>query len=142
MGGGRFLLFYLLCGLGAAATHVLVDPRSILPTVGASGAISGVMGGYLLLFPSARVRMLFIFGIFFRVIPLPAWAVLLWWFALQVLAGLPQLAGVGDLSGGVAVWAHVGGFVAGVLLVRAFIRPVLVAEREAMLLRHRSMGMT
>jgi membrane associated rhomboid family serine protease len=68
--------------------------------------------------------------------------VLLWWFALQVLAGLPQLAGVGDLSGGVAVWAHVGGFVAGVLLVRAFIRPVLVAEREAMLLRHRSMGMT
>lgn len=142
MGGGRFLLFYLLCGLGAAATHVLVDPRSILPTVGASGAISGVMGGYLLLFPSARVRMLFIFGIFFRVIPLPAWAVLLWWFALQVLAGLPQLAGVGDLSGGVAVWAHVGGFVAGVLLVRAFIRPDLVAEREAMLLRHRRMGIT
>jgi membrane associated rhomboid family serine protease len=142
MGGGRFLLFYLLCGLGAAASHVLVDPRSILPTVGASGAISGVMGGYLLLFPSARVRMLFIFGIFFRVIPLPAWAVLLWWFALQVLAGLPQLAGVGDLSGGVAVWAHVGGFVAGVLLVRAFIRPALVAEREAMLLRHRRMGIT
>ncbi len=142
MGGGRFLLFYVLCGLAAAAAHVLVDPRSIAPTVGASGAISGVMGGYLLLFPSARVRMLFVFGIFFRVIPLPAWAVLLWWFALQLLAGLPQLAGVGDLSGGVAVWAHAGGFVAGILLVRAFLVPDLVAEREAMLLRRSSMGIT
>jgi len=142
MGGGRFLLFYVLCGLAAAAAHVLVDPRSIIPTVGASGAISGVMGGYLLLYPSARVRMLFVFGIFFRVISLPAWAVLLWWFALQLLAGLPQLAGVGDLSGGVAVWAHVGGFVAGMLLVRAFLVPDLVVGREAMLLRRRSMGIT
>jgi membrane associated rhomboid family serine protease len=85
-------------------------------------------------FPRVRVRMLFIFGIFFRVIPIPAWAVLLWWFALQVLAGLPQLAGVGDLSGGVAVWAHVGGFVAGVGLIRWFRDPVLVARRAAIVL--------
>ena len=133
MGGGRFLAFYLVCGLAAAAAHVLVDPGSIIPTVGASGAISGVMGGYLMTFPRVRVRMLFIFGIFFRVIPIPAWAVLLWWFALQVLAGLPQLAGVGDLAGGVAVWAHVGGFVAGVGLIRWFRDPVRVAAREAML---------
>ena len=134
MGAGRFLVFYLLCGLAAAASHVVVDPGSILPTVGASGAISGVMGGYLMTFPRVRVRMLFIFGIFFRVIPIPAWAVLLWWFALQVLAGLPQLAGVGDLSGGVAVWAHVGGFVAGVGLIRWFRDPVLVARRAAIVL--------
>ncbi|MFM2140594.1 MAG: hypothetical protein RLZZ25_859, partial [Gemmatimonadota bacterium] len=95
MGSGRFVVFYLLCGLAAAGAHVAVDPGSILPTVGASGAISGVMGAYLLLFPRVRVRMLFFFGIFLRVIPLPAWGVLLWWFAWQVLAGLPQLVGVG-----------------------------------------------
>jgi membrane associated rhomboid family serine protease len=142
MGSARFVVFYVLCGLAAAGLHVLVDPRSIIPTVGASGAISGVMGAYLLLFPRARVRMLFIFGFFFRVIPLPAWGVLLWWFAIQVLAGLPQLAGVGDLTGGVAVWAHVGGFLAGVMLIRAFRVPGLVAERERMLLRRRSMGIT
>jgi membrane associated rhomboid family serine protease len=135
MGAGRFLAFYLVCGLAAAAAHVAVDPRSIVPTVGASGAISGVMGAYLLLFPRVRVRMLFIFGIFFRVIPVPAWAVLLWWFAIQLLSGLPQLAGLGDMGGGVAVWAHVGGFVAGVLLIRFFQSPALVAERRAILLR-------
>jgi len=135
MGAGRFLAFYLVCGLAAAAAHVAVDPRSIVPTVGASGAISGVMGAYLLLFPRVRVRMLFIFGIFFRVIPVPAWAVLLWWFAIQLLSGLPQLAGLGDMGGGVAVWAHVGGFVAGVLLIRFFQSPTLVAERRAILLR-------
>lgn len=135
MGPVRFLGFYLLCGLAAAAAHVAVDPRSIVPTVGASGAISGVMGAYLMLFPKVRVRMLFIFGIFFRVIPVAAWLVLLWWFAIQVLSGLPQAAGLGDMAGGVAVWAHVGGFVAGAALVRLFQSPILVAERRAMLLR-------
>ena len=94
-----------------------------------------MMGAYFVLFPRVRVRMLFIFFVFFRVIPLPAWLVLLWWLALQVLIGLPQLAGVGDLVGGVAVWAHVGGFVAGALLVRPFVRPDLVEARRAMLLR-------
>jgi len=101
--------------------------------VGASGAISGVMGAYLLLFPRVRVRMLFFFGIFLRVIPLPAWGVLLWWFAWQVLAGLPQLVGVGDLAGGVAVWAHAGGFLAGVLLVRFFVRPERESHHRALL---------
>lgn len=135
MGAPRFALFYLVCGLAAGAAHVLADPASPVPAVGASGAISGVMGAYFVLFPRVRVRMLFIFVILFRVVPLPAWLVLLWWLALQVLIGLPQLAGVGDLRGGVAVWAHVGGFLAGASLIRVFVRSDLVEERRAMLLR-------
>jgi membrane associated rhomboid family serine protease len=131
MGPGRFLIFYLVCGLGAAGAHVLVEPASPIPTVGASGAISGVMGAYLVLYPRVRVNMLFIFIIFFRVIPIPAWMVLLWWFALQVLTGLPQLSPMRpDVSGGVAVWAHVGGFVAGVILIKLFENRRLVARRD------------
>lgn len=135
MGRGRFLLFFLICGVAAAAAHVFVQPASPIPTVGASGAVSGVMGAYLVLFPRVRVRMLFIFVVFFRVISLPAWAVLLWWFGLQLLMGLPELARAGDLTGGVAVWAHVGGFVAGALLIRLFERRDLVEHRRSMLLR-------
>ena len=132
MGPVRFLVFYLLCGLAAAAAHVLVDPASPVPTVGASGAISGVLGAYLVLYPTARVNMLFFFLIIIRVIPLPAWLVLVWWFTIQVLQGLPQLSPLRpDISGGVAVWAHVGGFVAGVVLVKLFENRALVAERKA-----------
>lgn len=135
VGRGRFLLFYLLCGLAAAATHVLMDPRSPVPTVGASGAISGVMGAYLVLFPRVRVRMLFWFVIILKVIPLPAWLVLLYWFGLQLLSGLPQLLTPSpEIAGGVAVWAHVGGFVAGVLLIKVFENPVLVQQRHDILL--------
>lgn len=135
MGAGRFLAFYLVCGLAAAATHVFLQPASPIPTVGASGAISGVMGAYLMLFPRVRVRMLFIFVIFFRVIPLPAWTVLMWWFGLQVLLGVLDATALEPAQGGVAVWAHVGGFVAGLLLVRLFGRPALVQQRRAMLLQ-------
>lgn len=135
MGRGRFLLFYLLCGLVAGAVHVFMQPGSVVPTVGASGAISGAMGAYLVLFPKVRVRMLFIFIIVFRIIPLPAWGVLLWWFVLQLLLALPDLAAVPGQSGGVAVWAHLGGFVAGAMLVRLFEREELVARRRAMLLQ-------
>lgn len=135
MGRGRFLAFFLICGVAAAVAHIAVQPGSPVPTVGASGAVSGVMGAYLVLFPRVRVRMLFIFIIFFRVFPLPAWVVLLWWFGLQVLMGLPELAGAGDLGGGVAVWAHVGGFAAGVVLIRLFERADLVARRRAILLQ-------
>lgn len=135
MGRGRFLAFYLICGLAAAAAHVLVDPASPIPTVGASGAISGIMGAYLVLYPTVRVRMLFIFIIFFKVIPLPAWVVLLWWLALQLLVGLPQLGAPGELTGGVAVWAHIGGFVAGAFLIRLFEDPELVRRRRAILLQ-------
>ena len=131
MGAARFLAFYLICGLAAAAAHIAVSPASPVPTVGASGAISGIMGAYLVLYPRVRVRMLFIFVIFFKVIPLPAWAVLLWWFGVQLLSGLPQvLSPSPDIAGGVAVWAHVGGFVAGALLIRVFQRPELVEQRR------------
>jgi membrane associated rhomboid family serine protease len=135
MGRGRFLLFYLLCGLAAAAVHVVVQPGSVVPTVGASGAISGAMGAYLVLFPRVRVRMLFIFVIVFRIIPLPAWSVLLWWFVLQLILALPDLTAAPAQTGGVAVWAHLGGFLTGALLIRVFEREELVARRRAMLLQ-------
>jgi membrane associated rhomboid family serine protease len=131
MGRGRFLVFYLFCGLAAAAAHVMVDPASPVPTVGASGAISGVMGAYLMLFPKVRVRMFFWFLIFFRIFAVPAWLVLVWWFVTQLISGLPDvIAPNPELAGGVAFWAHIGGFVAGAALVRAFENPRLVARRR------------
>src|SRR6478672_6703559 len=121
MGAMRFLVFYLVCGLVAAATHIAVNPASAVPTVGASGAISGILGGYLVLFPHARIRMYFPPIFFFSI---PAVLVLLFWFGEQLLAGLPQLSAVNkDVMGGVAVWAHVGGFLAGALLIRMFTKP-------------------
>jgi len=135
VGRRRFLAFYLICGLAAAAAHVLVDPRSPVPTVGASGAVSGVMGAYLVLFPKVRVRMLFWFIIILKVIPLPAWVVLLYWFGLQLLSGIPELLSPNpEIAGGVAVWAHVGGFLSGVLLVKAFVNPKLLQRRHDILL--------
>ncbi|MBL0939509.1 MAG: rhomboid family intramembrane serine protease [Gemmatimonadaceae bacterium] len=128
MGRGRFLVFYLLTGVAAAFAHLAVDPASPVPTVGASGAISGIMGAYLLLYPRVRVQTYFppIF-----VFSLPAWAVLIFWFASQVVAGLPELSPLRrEISGGVAVWAHVGGFVAGALLVRLFENVELVKRRR------------
>src|SRR5688572_10090101 len=132
MGRVRFLIFYLLCGVIAAGSHIVLDPRSPIPTVGASGAISGVLGAYLILYPRVRVRMLFWFLLFIRVIRVPAWAVLLWWFFWQVVAGLPQLMTVNrEVSGGVAVWAHIGGFIAGVVLVKLFVNEELHRRRLA-----------
>ncbi len=110
MGHLRFLLFYLGCGLAAAALQIAADPGSAAPMVGASGAIAGVLGGYLLLFPRARIDVLFIFVIFFRVFSISAWIVLGVWFGLQLLN---SASGAED---GVAYLAHVGGFVAGVVL--------------------------
>lgn len=136
MGRLRFVVFYLLCGLVAAAAQVVIDPASPVPVVGASGAISGVMGAYVVLYPRVRVNMLFIFIIIFRIIPLPAWLVLLYWFGLQVLAALPQLSGAQEtVSSGVAVMAHIGGFIAGALLVKLFENPSLVGVRTQR--RHR-----
>lgn len=129
MGRLRFLVFYIVCGLIAAAAQVAVTPASPVPTVGASGAISGVLGAYLLLYPNVRVRMFFILFI----IPVRAWLVLLYWFAIQLIAGLPQLMTVNpEVSGGVAVWAHVGGFVSGMLLTHLFVNPDLHQRRMAM----------
>ncbi len=130
MGRLRFIVFYLLCGVASAAVQIFVDPASPVPIVGASGAISGVLGAYLVLYPRVRVNMLFIFFIFIRVIPVPAWLVLLWWFGWQVIAGLPQLSTIHEPSGGVAVWAHIGGFVFGAVLIKLFENPNLVAERD------------
>jgi len=130
MGPGRFLVFYLLCGLIAAATHVLMSPTSAVPTVGASGAISGVLGAYLVLYPRVRVNMLFIFIIFFKVFAIPAWIVLIYWFGLQVLTAYATPLNP-DVNGGVAVWAHIGGFVAGMVLIKVFENRSLVAERNA-----------
>lgn len=134
MGPWRFLAFYLICGLIAAATHVAFNASSPVPTVGASGAISGIMGAYLLLYPKVRIRMFFFFLIFFKVIPIPAWLVLLYWFGLQLLAGLPELSQMSpDVSGGVAVWAHVGGFIAGLVLIKLFAKPALVQAHRVTL---------
>ncbi|HEU4631890.1 MAG TPA: rhomboid family intramembrane serine protease [Gemmatimonadaceae bacterium] len=130
MGRGRFLAFYLLCGVAAAAAHVLVEPASPIPTVGASGAISGVLGAYLVLYPRVRVRVLLPIFIFFTIVRVPAWVTLLLWFGYQVIAGLPQLMVVNrEVSGGVAVWAHIGGFVAGAALIKLFENPALVRRR-------------
>jgi len=116
LGHVGFLLFYLASGIGAGLIHVLAAPYSGVPTVGASGAIAGVMGGYLLLYPKARVDVLFIFIIFFKVFPVPAWVMLGIWFGLQLLNG----AGTDAAVSGVAHWAHVGGFVIGFILVIPF----------------------
>lgn len=127
MGRFRFLAFYVICGLGAAVAQVFIDPASPIPMVGASGAISGVMGGYLVLYPRVRVHLL----IFIILVRVPAWLMLIWWIGWQVVAGLPQLLTLRpELSGGVAVWAHIGGFVAGMLLVKAFQNPMLVRRRS------------
>jgi membrane associated rhomboid family serine protease len=121
MGRRRFLVFYVLCGLGAAAAQVAVNPGSPVPMVGASGAISGVMGGYLMLYPRVRVRVLIFLFIFIQIVRLPAYLVLLWWIGWQILSGLPQLTSMRpDVSSGVAFWAHIGGFFAGVALVKVF----------------------
>ncbi|MGP6086750.1 rhomboid family intramembrane serine protease [Antarctobacter jejuensis] len=112
MGHIGFTLFYVAAGMGAGLIHWLAAPYSNIPTVGASGAIAGVMGGYLLLFPKARVDILLILVIIFKVIPVPAWLMLAIWFALQVVGGANAPAD----EGGVAYWAHVGGFVVGLVL--------------------------
>ena len=117
LGRTRYIVFYVLAGLGAGAAHYFSQPTSALPTVGASGAIAGVLAGYMVLFPHARVTTLVPLGFFLRVMELPAVALILIWFAIQILSGV--LSG-GEQGGGVAWWAHVGGFVVGAALVKLF----------------------
>jgi len=126
MGHGRFLVFYLATGLVAAGAHVASDPTSVLPMVGASGAISAIMGAYLVLYPRARVYTLFIIIIIIRVFPLPAWFFLLYWLSIQL--AYSTMAGGG---GGVAFWAHIGGFAAGAALVKLFQNNVLVGAKRS-----------
>jgi membrane associated rhomboid family serine protease len=126
MGRGRYALFYLLSGLGAAATQALLSPTSPVPMVGASGAISGVMGAYVVLYPTVRVHMLVVLIVFVTRIVVPAYLMLGYWFLIQLLQG----AASAGSNGGVAFWAHVGGFVAGAGLIFLFRDPALVGEHR------------
>jgi membrane associated rhomboid family serine protease len=120
IGGPRFLFFYLLCGLLAAVVHVMFNPYSRVPTIGASGAIAGVMGAYLVKFPRARIITLVPIFFFITTMEIPAAFLLLWWFAIQFFSGFGSL-GENDYSGGgTAFFAHIGGFVVGMLLIRFF----------------------
>lgn len=121
MGPGRFLIFYLLCGGVAAIVHVWMNPGSTIPTVGASGAISGVMGAYLVLFPYSRVITLIPFFFFPYLFEVPALFFIGLWFGGQLMNALVTSALAPADVGGVAWWAHVGGFVAGIVLVRLFV---------------------
>lgn len=115
-GHGRFVLFYLLAGAAAAATQVAVHPSSEMPMVGASGAIAGVLGAYVILFPRARVLTLLPIVIFFQLIELPAYLFLGLWFLMQIASGVLSLR-IGADAGGVAWWAHIGGFLSGALFL-------------------------
>jgi membrane associated rhomboid family serine protease len=114
LGHFRYLVFYLLCGVGASLIHVFSSPWSRIPTVGASGAISGVLGAYLVSYPHARITTLLIIVVFIRVVELPAFLFLIFWFAFQFLSGAAEITAHPD-TGGVAYWAHIGGFVVGIV---------------------------
>ncbi len=112
MGHGRFLLFYLFCGLGADLFHVWFNTESMIPTVGASGAIAGVMGAYMLLYPKAKVDYLIFLVVFIHIITLPAFVILGGWMAMQLFSGVTTTVA----GSGVAYWVHIGGFIVGLLL--------------------------
>jgi membrane associated rhomboid family serine protease len=132
MGGVRFAVFYVLCGLAAFAAQAAAGPGSAIPMVGASGAIGGVMGAYARLYPRAPVHLLIVFFLWVDRIVVPAFLMLGYWFVIQVLGGIPALA---SEAGGVAFWAHVGGFLAGVALVPVFSSRERVAAHRAMIAR-------
>jgi membrane associated rhomboid family serine protease len=129
MGHGRFLVFYLVCGLSAALLQTYLNPASPIPMVGASGAIGGIMGAYIVLYPRVRVHMLIFLGFFITRISVPAFLMLGYWFLLQLLGGWTDL---GSSVGGTAFWAHVGGFAAGALLILVFRNPARVAQHRAL----------
>ena len=129
MGHGKYLVFYLLCGASAALIHVLTNLHSSLPTIGASGAIAGIMGAYFVLYPKARVLSLVPIVFFFTFVEVPAYFFLGFWFILQFFSGTFGLLTRGANVGGIAWWAHVGGFVAGVMLLQVF-RPRVPGYRS------------
>ena len=129
MGSVRFAIFYVLCGLAAAAAQTMTDTASIVPMVGASGAIGGVMGAYAFLYPRAHIHTLIFLGFYVTTVAVPAVFMLGYWFLLQLLSGLPT---VGVAGGGVAFWAHIGGFIAGLVLALLFTdRERLAVHRAA-----------
>jgi membrane associated rhomboid family serine protease len=119
MGHARYLIFYLLTAVGASLAQVFIDPNSTVPMVGASGAISGVLAAYIVLFPRGRIVTLIVLGVFFTATMLPAWVMIGYWIVLQVISGVGSLGGMQD-GGGVAFFAHIGGFIAGLVLVWFF----------------------
>ena len=123
LGRVRFIVFYLLGGIAAGLTHIFLSPSSAVPAIGASGAISAVLGAYLVLYPRARVRALLFLGFFIRIVWVPAIVLLVFWFVFQLLSA----AVTPRTEGGVAWFAHIGGFVAGLLAIRVF----LVGRRDA-----------
>lgn len=125
MGPERFWMFYLLCGLAAAGAQILSNPGAAIPMVGASGAIGGVMGAYARLYPQARIQTFIFLGFYATTVAIPAIGMLGYWFILQLASGIPALQ---EAGGGVAFWAHAGGFVAGLLLVKPMHRPELLLE--------------
>jgi membrane associated rhomboid family serine protease len=118
LGSWRFAPFYLLCGLAAEALQIAVDPSSTVPNLGASGAIAGVMAGFLVVFPSDQIQSLAIFGFIFRHLRISAIIFIGVWFLIQLVSGVGSIAGA--QQDGVAYWAHVGGFIAGLLLIKPF----------------------
>lgn len=124
MGHGRFTVFYVLCGMAAALTQTVTDPSSIIPMVGASGAIAGVMGAYFVLYPRSRILTLVPIFFFIQLIEVPAIFFLGIWFLMQFLSGVGSIAtATGEPGGGIAFWAHVAGFAAGICTVGIFRRP-------------------
>ena len=130
LGRGRFVLFYLLCGLGAVLGQVLVDPSSMVPMIGASGAISGVLAGYVTLFPHARVVTLIPIFIFIHFMEVPAGIFIVLWFLLQLVQGYLSLGMIAEGGGGVAWFAHIGGFLAGLVCIRLLYKKRITARRR------------
>jgi membrane associated rhomboid family serine protease len=120
IGGSRFLIFYVVCGLLAGVVQVLANPYARGPTIGASGAIAGVMGAYLIKFPRSQIDTLVLLFVFFTRLAIPAPFYLLFWFGMQFLNGFETIGNRNYSGGGVAVFAHIGGFIAGMLLIRLF----------------------
>ena len=120
IGGGRFLVFYLLCGLVAGVVQVIANPYARVPTIGASGAIAGVMGAYLIKFPRSQIDTLVLLFVFFTRLAIPAPFYILFWFGMQFLNGFESIGERSYTGGGIAYFAHIGGFIAGILLIRLF----------------------
>ncbi len=143
MGHGRYLLFFLLCGIASVFAQTISNPQSVIPMVGASGAISGVLGAYIITYPKARILTLVPIVILFYIIELPAYFFLGFWFLIQLIQGsLYSLNSEQMAGGGVAWWAHVGGFAAGAMLLQVFRckdwqRPVVPSERRIRRLQRR-----
>lgn len=129
LGHGQFLMFYLLCGIAAALLQIAVMPSSRIPNVGASGAIAGVMGAYLLKFPHAKVRTLVILFVFITMTEIPAWIILIYWFVIQIFSGIGSIGEFSAARGGVAWFAHIGGFIAGMILIKVLKTRAMYSHR-------------